>query len=57
MPTEAEIEVFCKKVWKGDIFVEYEIRYYEFDSNGRYADDGYVHHNDPQEVQFDINLT
>lgn len=57
MPTEAEIEAFCKKVWKGDIFVEYEIHYYEFNSNGRYADDGYVHHNDPQEVQFDINLT
>lgn len=48
MPTEAEIEAFCKKVQEGEIYVEYETHYYEFDSEGRYMDDWKIWHNDPQ---------
>lgn len=48
MPTELQIEEFCRKVQNGDIFVEYETHYYEFDSEGRYMDDWEVRHNDPQ---------
>ncbi len=47
MPTETEIDVFCKRVWSGEIYVEYETHYYEFDSDGRYIDDWKVWHNDP----------
>ena len=39
MPTEQQVEKFCRKVQNGDIFVEYETHYYEFDSDGRYMDD------------------
>lgn len=48
MPTETEIEEFCEKVNNGDVYVEYETHYYEFNSEGRYVDDWEVHHNDPQ---------
>ena len=48
MPTETEIDEFCKRVWSGEIYVEYETHYYEFDSDGRYMDDWEVWHNDPQ---------
>jgi len=48
MPTEAEIEAFCRKVQEGEIYVEYETHYYEFDSEGRYMDDWKIWHNDPQ---------
>lgn len=48
MPTEAEIEEFCKKVQDGEIYVEYETHYYEFDSDGRYMDDWKIWHNDPK---------
>ena len=48
MPTEAEIDEFCKKVQNGEICVEYETHYFEFDSDGRYMDDWKIWHNDPQ---------
>lgn len=57
MPTELQIEEFCKKVQNGDIFVEYETHYYEFDSDGRYMDDWEVRHNDPQGAFSFLNRT
>lgn len=48
MPSETEIEEFCNKVQNGEIYVEYETHYYEFDSDGRYMDDWKVWHNDPK---------
>lgn len=50
MPAKAEIDEFCRKVKSGDISVEYETHYYEFDSDGRYMDDWAVHYNDPQDA-------
>lgn len=50
MPSKAEIEDFCEKVQNGDIYVEYEAHYYEFDEDGRYLDDWKVWHNDPQKT-------
>lgn len=47
MPTEKEIDEFCKKVQKGENCVEYETHYYEFNSEGRYVDDWERWHNDP----------
>lgn len=35
MPTQREIEEFCEKVERGEIYLEYETHYYEFDDNGR----------------------
>lgn len=48
MPTEMEIEEFCKKVQNGEIYVEYETHYYEFNSEGRYVDNWEIWHNDPK---------
>lgn len=48
MPTEAEIDEFCEKVHSGEIYVEYETHYFEFDSDGRYMDNWKTWHNDPQ---------
>lgn len=48
MPTEMEIEEFCKKVQNGEIYVEYETHYCEFNSEGRYIDDWETWHNDPK---------
>ena len=36
MPTMAEIEAFCERVDQGEIYVEYEKQYFEFDDTGRY---------------------
>ncbi len=47
MPTEKEIDELCKKVQEGEICVEYETHYYEFNSEGRYVDDWEIWHNDP----------
>lgn len=47
MPTEAEIVQFCQKVQDRQIYVEYDMCYCEFDSNGRYIDDWKQWHNDP----------
>lgn len=57
MPTEPQIEEFCEKVQNGDIFVEYETHYYEFDLEGRYMDDWEVRHNDPQDAFSFLNRT
>lgn len=46
MPTEAEIVQFCQKVQDGQIYVEYDTCYCEFDENGRYMDDWKAWHND-----------
>ncbi len=48
MPTETEIDEFCKKVQEGEICVEYETHYYEFNSEGRYVDNWEIWHNDPK---------
>lgn len=48
MPTEMEIEEFCKKVQNGEVYVEYETHYYEFNSEGRYVDNWEIWHNDPK---------
>lgn len=50
MPTEKEIDEFCKKVQNGEIYVEYEKHYYEFDSDGKYMDDWKIWHNDPEDA-------
>lgn len=47
MPTERDIDEFCRKVQEGEIYVEYETHYYEFNSEGRYVDDWEIWHNDP----------
>jgi len=47
MPSQREIEEFCEKVERGEIYLEYETHYYEFDDNGRYMDNWKVWHNDP----------
>ena len=47
MPTLPEISAFCEQVQKGEIYVEYETHYYEFDSEGNYMDDWKSWHNDP----------
>lgn len=47
MPSQREIEEFCEKVESGEIYLEYETHYYEFDDDGRYMDDWKVWHNDP----------
>ncbi len=47
MPSDREIREFCEKVDRGEIYVEYEAHYYEFDDDGRYMDDWLVWHNDP----------
>ena len=57
MPAEFEIQQFCEKVRKGDICVEYETHYCEFDSDGRYKDDWEVHHNDPSHAFSFLNRT
>ena len=50
MPTETEIEEFCRKVNCGDIYVEYESHYCEFNSEGKYINDWEIWHNDPKEA-------
>ncbi len=50
MPMEAEIDELCKKVQNGEIYVEYETHYYEFDTDGRYMDNRKIWHNDPKGV-------
>lgn len=47
MPTETEIAEFCEEVSNGEIYVEYETHYYEFNSEGRYVDDWEVYYHDP----------
>lgn len=47
MPSQKEIEELCDKVEIGEIYLEYETHYFEFDDNGRYMDDWKVWHNDP----------
>lgn len=55
MPSQGEIEEFCEKVDHGDIYLEYETHYYEFDSDGRYMDDWEVWHNDPFQAMGFLN--
>lgn len=47
MPELSEIEKFCKKVENGDISIEYETHYVEFDDYGHYHDDWEYHFYDP----------
>ena len=55
MPSQGEIEELCEKVEHGDIYLEYETHYYEFDDDGRYMDDWKVWHNDPFQVMGFLN--
>ena len=57
MPSQREIEEFCEKVESGEIYLEYETHYYEFDDNGRYMDDWKVWHNDPSGAMPFLNRT
>lgn len=57
MPSQREIEEFCEKVKSGEIYLEYETHYYEFDDNGRYMDDWKVWHNDPLGAMPFLNRT
>lgn len=47
MPGLDDIKKFCERVRAGEIYMEYEAHYYEFDENGRYFDGWKVRHNDP----------
>ena len=47
MPETEEIEAFCRRVENGEIVLEYETHYYEFDDDGRYMDDWKTWYNDP----------
>lgn len=48
MPDDREIEEFCQKVKNGDIYIEYETRYYEFDDDGHYVDNWFEDYHDPK---------
>ena len=47
MPEISKIEDFCKKVRCGEIYLEYETHYLEFDASGRYYGDWDIQYNDP----------
>lgn len=47
MPDFSEIEAFFEKAESGDIYLEYETHYYEFDEDGSYLDDWKVWYMDP----------
>ncbi|MCR0203150.1 hypothetical protein MKC66_00310 [[Clostridium] innocuum] len=47
MPTLDNIDVFCKRIETGNIYLEYETHYYEFDEDGNYMDDWVAWYNDP----------
>ena len=47
MPTLENIKLFLKDVEQGDIYLEYETHYYEYDDDGRYFGDWKVWYNDP----------
>lgn len=47
MPEAEEIEAFCRRMENGEIVLEYETHYYEFDDDGRYMDDWKTWYNDP----------
>ena len=47
MPSEEEIDAFCRKAEAGEIYFEYMTRYCEFDDDGRYMDDWKIWHKDP----------
>ncbi len=55
MPTLSEIDDFCEQVKNGEIYLEYETHYYEFDDDGRYMDDWKTWHNDPCDAILFIN--
>lgn len=46
LPTQREIEEFCRKAENQEIYLEYETHYYEFDDDGKYVDDWKRWHND-----------
>ena len=47
MPERTEIDEFCEKVKDGDIVVEYETHYVEFDDYGHFHDDWEHDFHDP----------
>lgn len=50
MPERGEIMEFCEKVRNGDIVVEYETHYVEFDDYGHFHDDWEHEYNDPYDA-------
>lgn len=48
VPDDRAIEEFCQKVINGDIYVEYETHYCEFDDYGHYVDDWFEDYHDPK---------
>jgi len=55
MPGQSEIEEFCEKVESGELYLEYETHYYEFDGEGNYKDDWEAWYNDPFEAMTFLN--
>lgn len=55
MPDDEEIEKFCARIESGELYVEYETHYFEFNSEGRYVDDWDSWYNDPFNVMQVIN--
>ncbi len=50
IPTQEKIRDFCQKADNGELYLEYETHYCEFDDDGRYMDDWKVWYNDPKHV-------
>lgn len=50
MPTIDDIEELCKRIENGELYLEYETHYYEFDDDGRYMDDWKIWYNDPYAI-------
>ena len=55
MPERTEIEAFCEKVRNGDIYVEYEAHYVEFDDYGHFLDDWEQDYYDPDHAMLFIS--
>lgn len=55
MPSQEEIDEIIERIESGEIYVEYETHYYEFDSDGRYMDDWEASYNDPFNVMGFLN--
>lgn len=50
MPTIDDIEELCERIENGELYLEYETHYYEFDDDGRYMDDWKIWYNDPYAI-------
>lgn len=50
IPDLKQIDEFCRRVKAGELCLEYESHYYEFDEEGRYLYDWKSQHNDPSGI-------